>query len=472
MRITKFLKVFMSSILLIEPAKTKSGSDSIWNTIKQSSLPFGLLQLAAFIKANNIKVDLIDLQVKKFSEAEFLERVLKLRPDFFGITANTVQIKPGLSIAKLLKQNFPNIKIVFGGIHATVMADEVLAEQFVDFVVRGEGEQTIVELLAGRAYSEINGLSYKINGQIIHNQPRELIADLNLLPTPAYELIDLKLYRPTLGNFKQLPSVSITTSRGCPGTCTFCFSGAMGKKIRFMSAQKIFNHIKFLHDKFGVRDINFYDDTFTVNRANVFELCKMLIEAKLGISWGCMSRLDCVSEEILEMMHEAGCHQIGYGIETTSKEILENIKKRVPPLERIKEIVETTKKIGIEVRAMFMLGNPGETEMTMEDSIKFAKSLNADIYLFNVTTPYPGTEMFGWADKNEYLITKNWDNYDLYHYVMRLPTVDNKTIEKYYKKAYRSCYLRPSFIIRRLRKINSWNLLKAHVQTFTYFLKS
>jgi len=184
-----------------------------------------------------------------------------------------------------------------------------------------------------------------------------------------------------------------------------------------------------------------------------------------------MSRLDAVSSDVLEKMGRAGCHQIGYGIESSSPTILANIKKRVP-LSKAKEITVMTKKAGIDVRAMFMLGNPGETEETMEDTIKFAISLDADLYLFNITTPFPGTQMFSWAQENGYLATRNWDDYDLSHQVMRLPTVNNKKIQGYYRRAYRRCYLRPSYILKRLKKINSTSSLKAHIRMIPYLLRT
>jgi radical SAM superfamily enzyme YgiQ (UPF0313 family) len=302
-----------------------------------------------------------------------------------------------------------------------------------------------------------------------HNEERAFIENLDALPYPAYDLINLRDYKPTLGNFKNLPSVSMITSRGCPGTCTFCYSGCMGKRIRFMSAKRIFGEIRMLYETYGIRDICFYDDTFTANKRNVMELCRMLSAEDLNLTWSCMSRLDYVSPELLEGMGKAGCHQIGYGIESSSPVILRNIKKKVP-LERAKEIADATKKTGIDVRAMFMFGNPGETEETMEETINFALSLDADLYLFNIATPFPGTEMFAWAQEKGYLATRNWDDYDLSHQIMELPTVSNRKISEYYRKAYRRCYLRPSYILKRLKKISSLEGLKAHVRMLPYLL--
>ncbi|MFC2154784.1 B12-binding domain-containing radical SAM protein [Candidatus Altiarchaeota archaeon] len=401
----------------------------------------------------------------------FRGKLLEFRPSFVGFTSTTVQINNCLILSKIVKETLPDSKTVMGGVHPTVLTEETLSNESVDFIVRGEGENTLLELLSRRKVSEIDGLSYKKDGRITHNKERGFIDDIDTFPHPAYDLLALDKYKPTLGNFKQLPSISMITSRGCPGQCTFCYSGLMGKKIRFMSAERILDEIKFLISEYGIRDLTFYDDTFTANKRNVMDLCDLLISERLGLTWSCMSRLDYVSSDLLEKMSKAGCHQIGYGIETCDPEIMKNIKKNAP-LERAKELIEMTQRSGIDARAMFMLGNPGETAETMEKTIDFALSLDADLYLFNVTTPFPGTEMFSWAEREGYLKTKNWEDYNLYTFVMDLPTVDNETIQKYYKKAYSRCYMRPSYILKRLKKIDSLDTLKAHIEMVPYLAKN
>lgn len=459
----------MDSALLVNPPKAPFTSENIWGAIKESSLPIGLVQLAAFIRASGFSVRIIDLCVEEYTEMAFRERLRELNPTYVGFTSTTIQINNGLRLAKLVKEELPRARIVFGGVHPTVLPEEVVCDEAVDYVVRGEGEESTVKLLSGEDASKIDGLSYKEGGRILHNGRGEFIQNLDILPYPAYDLLRLGDYTPTLGNFKKLPSISMITSRGCPGTCTFCYSGTMGARIRFMSAPRILGEIQMLRESYGIRDICFYDDTFTANKKNVIELCDLMIESDMDITWSCMSRLDAVSSDVLEKMGEAGCHQIGYGIESSSQKILANIKKRVP-LSKAKEIVAMTKAAGIDVRAMFMFGNPGETEETMEDTIKFAISLDADLYLFNITTPFPGTEMFAWAQENGYLKTRNWDDYDLSHQVMELPTASSKTIREYYRKAYRRCYLRPAYMLKRLKKINSTSSLKAHMRMIPYLL--
>ncbi|MFH1834643.1 MAG: radical SAM protein [Methanobacteriota archaeon] len=460
----------MNSILLVNPPRAVMDAKNIWAGIADASLPISLIQLAAYVRERGFKVGVLDLCLGEFSEDEFRIRLENENSGYIGLTSTTVQIKNGLEVARIVKEVSPETKVVFGGVHSTVLTDEVISNESVDTVVRGEGEETLTEILSGKSLKDISGISFKENGRIINNPLRDFIKDIDALPFPAYDLVDLSKYSPTLGNFKQLPSISMITSRGCPGTCTFCYSGCMGKRIRFMTAERIFKEISHLHERYGIRDITFYDDTFTANKKNVSNLCSLLVNSGLGITWSCMSRIDAVDAKLVGEMKRAGCHQIGYGIESASPQILENIRKNVP-LDKVSDVVDFTKRAGIDVRAMFMLGNPGETEKTMQETIDFALRLDPDLCLFNVTTPYPGTEMFKWADENGFLKTKDWDEYDLYHFVMELPTVSNEKISRYYDLGYKSFYMRPKYMFKRLLKINSWTLFKAHIHMLPHLLR-
>lgn len=168
------------------------------------------------------------------------------------------------------------------------------------------------------------------------------------------------------------------------------------------------------------------------------------------------SRVDTIDEKLLYRMKQTGCHQISYGIESACSEILRNIGKNTN-CEEAERSIRLTKKAGIDVRAAFMLGNPGETEKTMEETLAFAIRLNPEIAMFNITTPFPGTEMFEWADRHNYLITKNWDDYDLAHPVLELPTVSSKKVQEFYRKAYRKFFLRPSYLAKRIARLRRYN---------------
>ena len=224
-----------------------------------------------------------------------------------------------------------------------------------------------------------------------------------------------------------------------------------------------------MQKKYKIKEISFYDDTFTAFRENVKEFCERIIRGKNDITWSCMSRVDFVDSDLLRLMKRAGCHQIGYGIESSSQEILKNIRKPMP-MELTKEKIKLTKDFGIDGTAMFMLGNPGETEETLKETINFAISLNPDLAIFNIVTPFPGTEMYNWAKKNNYLLDMEWHEFDLASVVMRLPTITAEKIQYYYKFAYKSFYMRPAYLFKRIYKMKSLIDLRNNIKSLRSIL--
>jgi radical SAM superfamily enzyme YgiQ (UPF0313 family) len=260
------------------------------------------------------------------------------------------------------------------------------------------------------------------------------------------------------------------SSRGCPGKCTYCYGNILGKKIRFKSPWNIYSEIKYLQDSYGIREIAFYDDTFTTSKRNVQEFCRLIIDNDLDLTWSCFSRVDTVDYDTLKLMKQSGCHQISVGIESGDEQILKNIQKHIN-LEQAEIMVKNCREIGIVIRACFMLGNPGETAQTLKKTIEYSKKLDPDIALYNITTPFPGSKMYDWAKENGYLLTEDWRKYDLAQVVMELPTIDSKDLLDAYKKAYRGFYLRPSYILKRLFRIrtmhdlrSNWNALMAIIK--------
>ena len=435
--------------LLINPYwKKKKGS--IWNEVSGCVIPHGLAVIAACLEKAGAEVRVLDTSAQVMTPAQLKEAIGSLHYDYIGITATTFIINDALAIARVCRESVPSAKIVFGGVHPTIFPEEVLGSEFVDLVVRGEGEETVVDLMT-KVPEEIQGLSYKKAGKISHNPPRPFVRDLDSLPLPAYHLFPMNKYYPALGGYRRLPAISMITSRGCPGQCTFCYKEMFGTKVRTRSPESLCAEIRSLRDKYGIKEIVFYDDTFTVYQDRVLALCDLLVKERLDISWSCMSRIDFVNERMLRAMKKAGCHQICYGIESGDEAVLNNIKKPLS-LKRAEEVCAFTRSAGITLRLSFMLGNPGETESSMEKTIRLAIRLDPDIVQFNITTPYPGSAMFVWAKQLGYLNTFNWQDYDLSHMVMDLPTVDRATVEKYYSRAYKKFYLRPRFIFRRAAK--------------------
>lgn len=453
------------SILLIDPPRGVISKGTLWRTVKRRLPALGLAYIAAYLEKNGYAVCIIDMNVEKIDFTRLKEIISSKKCQFLGITATTVQINSALHIAQEIKKTFPELKIVMGGPHPSVMPDEILGNEYIDYVVRGEGELTVLELVRGDDPQNILGLSFKRNGSLVHNHPRPFIEDLDKMPFPARHLLPMDKYSPTPGNYLRLPAASMITSRGCPGRCTFCNTDMFGKTIRFRTAKNIAEEITSLIRDYKIKEVSFYDDTFSVNKKNIQELCDIILKDKIDITWSCMSRIDCMDPNLLKQMKKAGCHSICYGIESADRQILENINKRIS-LDRVQEVLNWTKEAKIQVRVSFMFGNPGETQNTMEESIRYAISLEPDIFIFNITTPFPGTAMFNWAKNNNYLKVFNWDDYDLGKVVMKLPTVDPEVIKKYYKLAYQSCYFRLGYFRQRLGKIRSFSALMMHIRIF------
>jgi len=444
----------MLDAVLINPCLFKKESN-IWKKIDSCFPSLGLASIAGYARDKGFKVRIIDAPALRLS-VEGFEKYLKFNSQYYqakyiGFTATTFSVKIAYEMAKIAKRIYPAAKIVFGGVHATVLPDEVIKKGEIDIAVQGEGEITFYEILSGKDLPEIKGIVFKKGGQIIFNSPRERIGNLDELPFPAYDLLPMDRYYPAKGSYERLPAISMLTSRGCPGRCAFC-NKTLGEKMVFRSAGSLFKEIKMLVNDFKIRQIMFYDDTFTVYKDNIKKFCQLLLNEKIDIAWCCFSRVDYIDLEILKLMKKAGCHQIMYGIESGDQKVLDSINKKTD-LGLSRKVVELTKKAGIDVRGAFMLGNPIETRETVLKTLNFALELEPEVAIFNITTPYPGTAMFEEADKKGLITTYDWDDYDLSKPVMRLENISQEEIIKLYKYCYRRFYFRPKYILRRIKRL-------------------
>lgn len=453
--------------LLVNPARNVE-KDNIWSIVKSSTPPIGLAVLAALLEQRGVPVDIIDAQALQLTNEEVVDLACANGTyDIIGLTATTPEITSAINTAQLMRNAFPEARILFGGVHPTLFHRELVEAGIADFVIRGEGEEPIPMLATAVSLHEVPSLTWRSDsGEVVVNPLTEGLADLNSLPLPAYHKLPMERYHSALGAARRSPSLGMITSRGCPGTCTFCYSGMFGKKIRYVSADLVFEHILFLKKQYGIREISFYDDTFTSNKRRVIDLCTRLIKERLDISWSCFARVDTVDQELLNVMQRAGCHQIMYGFESGDDSVLMILNKRVTS-NNYSDIVRMTRAAGIDIRGAFMIGSPGESEQSLISTIQFSTSLNIQFAIFNITTPYPGTELYAWAEKNDFLIHRNWEQYDLAHAVMKLPTLSKEMIQKYYRQAYRTFYFRPTYILRRLPGIFSPALITAGWEVFS-----
>lgn len=438
---------------------------NIWNVVNSVTPPLGLALLAGVLHKHGHRADIIDAYALDLSVDQVVK---KIDPSFdvIGMSSMTVEIDNVIVLARRIRNLYPNIRILLGGVHPSLFHRQLMEGGICDMVIRNEGEVAIRRLADGDALDSIPGLTWRDTGRdIIVNDKADGFTDLNELPYPAYNKLPMHRYRPALGAARHIPSIGMITSRGCPGICTFCFSGMFGRKIRYTAPEIILEHMLHLRDNYGVREISFYDDTFTSHRKRIVHLCEMLIDRRVNMTWSCFARVDSVNPKLLKLMHAAGCHQIMYGFEAFDEKILKAINKSV----RVKDyapVAAMTREAHIDIRGAFMLGSPGETEKSLQTSIDYSKKLGIEFAIYNITTPYPGTAMFEWARSNGMLSHTDWKLYDLAHAILDLPTVSRETVEHYYKRAFREFYLRPSYILKRILAIRTIYEFRTYLQAF------
>lgn len=374
------------------------------------ALATGSTYLAAMLRENGHEVRILDLLISEPCPEKVHREVSDWKPELVGITSVTMTFPMASRIASWVKMAWPHTIVVLGGPHVSFLPERSLAEcKEADIVVRGEGEETIVELAMalekGRDLRSVKGLTYKRNGEFVSTPDRPLVGDLDSLPAPAWDLLPLARYRVLRGK------VGVLSSRGCPYGCIFCVGHRMvGRKGRFRDPVKVADEVEWLAKR-GFPSIGIDDDLFTRNKKHAMAICEELKARRLGITWHAFARVDTVDPELLRTMAEAGCTDVLYGVESGSQEILRRIGKRIT-LEQVVKAVRMGRETGIRIFASFILGLPGETRETLKATARFARSLGCQ-YGFHVLSPFPGTRI--WEEREALgikIITERWDHYD------------------------------------------------------------
>lgn len=434
----------------------------------------GLAYLAAVLEKEGFPVKIIDAPVLGYQQKEIIKEAKKFKPTIIGLSSTTREFPAALKLASNLKRHFKECLLIIGGPHVTVTPKQTMKHKCFDLALLGEAERTIVELIKTlekdkKNLGDIKGVAFKKGRKVIITPSRPFIKNLDNLPFPARHLLPpLEKCRPTPVSYKNLPVGTIMTSRGCPFHCTFCARNVFGNQVRLRSPKNVVDEMEILVKKYGASEIRVWDDTFNLDPNRVIEICKEILKRKLVFSWTCQARVNFVNPRMLSWMKRAGCWQISYGIESGNQEILNKIKKGIT-LKTAREAVAKTKKAGIEVKCFFMLGLPGETEETMQETIDFAKKLDPDTATFCIILPFPGTEIYQEAIKTGEFRKVPFENYILYQ-TKRLPFVPKgltaKKILTYESKAYREFYFRPKIFLRELLKIRNLSTLQAKIKGF------
>ncbi|KON32290.1 hypothetical protein AC478_00750 [miscellaneous Crenarchaeota group-1 archaeon SG8-32-3] len=367
-------------------------------------IPLGIAYLGAVAEKADHEVSVIDCQAEKLTPDTFRQRISQQNPDVIGITATTLLYKSAKKILEIAKEQHPKATTMIGGSHVSFWDENTLNESpSIDLVVRREGELTFLELLervaAEKPFTGVLGTTFRASdGNIIRNEDRPFLQDLDSLPSPAYHLLPLEAFR-RMGK----TIFPLVTSRGCVQWCDFCSTVRMfGRSYRMRSPKNVVDEMEKLHTKYGESQFTFYDDAFTVNRQHVLQMCEDIKARKLNITWDCETRVDMVDEELLTAMYNAGCITVWFGVESGSEKILCQMNKKIK-LEETRQAFKTAQKVGLMTIASAVIGFPGETEETAWETINFINSLNPDDIGFYVATPYPGTPMYEQVVKNGWL---------------------------------------------------------------------
>jgi radical SAM superfamily enzyme YgiQ (UPF0313 family) len=415
--------------------------------ITNKSPSLGLLHLASEVRLNGFEPSIIESDIFDLTIDDVVAQVCESKPKYVGITLFTVGVWGAAGIARQIKQRLPETTIIVGGPHIASMGPETM-ERFreFDYAVVGEGEKVLMDLLTalenGTDLFQVPGIIYR-DGAFLRVTPGNPVNKLlDDLPMPAWDLLPNfpQAYLPAIYDFPRGPVATIAASRGCPFHCKFCDTSTFGAKVRHYSPRKVFEMMKHLKETYGVRHILFVDDLFLASKVRVTELCNLLLESKLNMTWTCTARVDTVKPEVLELMKKAGCWEISFGLETGSDELLQKMDKaaRVAASE---EAVGWTANAGIRVKGLFMLGYPGETRETIEITKQFVCRIPMTIMNLTKFTPYPGSpvyrDLYGTNIRDDH-----WEKMNGMNFVWAPEGMTVEDLDRHYQEVLVSFYRR------------------------------
>lgn len=419
--------------------------------------PLGILSIATVLKKAGHSVAVLDGTIQPYNA--IMEEINRCGPDIIGISAMTLMWPKVKLLSGELKKRWPGIDIIAGGVHASIIKEKALLEvPDLDAVCWGEGEFAMLEYAENFSKpsprTAIDGIAFRgEDGSLIIGNDRDPINNLDLLPIPDRSLLPVTKYAGAIDQYQELPVTNMITTRGCPFKCIFCLPDLLGSGTRYRSADKVIEEIEYLIDEFGIRDIAFWDDIFTLNKERVFDLCQKIIEKRLGFIWSAQARADCVTPEMLELMARAGCWKLFYGVESLVQKNLDTLKKG-ETVKQIFDAVKWTKQAGIEAEGSFIFGIPGETFKDGLETIELANKLNLDYAKFYALCPYGRLRQE--IEKYGALCTSDDENFTGGNVVTFVPfTMSKGELQKLLYVAYRKFYLKPKIIYRRLKTIGN-----------------
>ena len=421
MLIILFIKWVASvKILLLNPPMNYGAYNQAGRLyVDKSYPPLGLGYIAAVLERAGFKVKLIDMIDASFEDAETTLRMEK--PDVIGISCNLTDFRWGaLKLSQIAKHVDSNIVVILGGSHATYLYKQILENFPVDYIVRFEGELASVELLTAIEHNSdvrhVRGIAYRNEkGEVKKNKDRPPIGDLDSLPFPAQHLFNPEKYihysspiRFRGQKVKELESRNLMASRGCPFNCKYCsVTRYWHRHCRLRSARNVVDEMEMLHKHYGINHFNFFDDTFTLKPERVIILCKEILKRKLDVCWECVTRVDYITEKMLSWMKKAGCLSISYGVESGSPTVLKKVNKKYTHSQIVKAF-RMTHEAGILAYILLMVGNPNESEVSINETVELIRVIKPDKIRTTLTMVYPATDLYQTCKKIGFINDSYW----------------------------------------------------------------
>lgn len=397
------------------------------------------------IKKHQVKI--VDLDLVSDSWVELKRQIKSFGPEVVAVSVKTPIYPIATELMFKAKKISPKITTIIGGVHATLCPEEVVSARCFDIVVVGEGDFALPTLLAKKNLNNFKGKIYQ--------DKRTPINNLDDLPLPAWQLFDLSKYRNSRLSCRKNPAGLLETSRGCAYRCNFCCKAIFGTHYRVKSPKRVVDEMEYML-KCGFKEIHIADDSFTQNIERAKEICREIIRRKLKFPWSLLNgiRVNFTDWEFFQLAKQAGCWQVGFGIESGDQRILDKVGKG-SKLAEIRRAVLLAERAGLETFGFFILGLLGETEKSMAKTINFAKSLPLSTAKFDVCIPYPGTDYYQKLKAQNRILTQDWSAYCL-HQVDK-PLFEHEdlswaTLRRYYRRAFREFYLRPAYLWNRFKR--------------------
>ena len=423
--------------------------------VPQYSYPLGLMYIAAYLRSrrSELEIEIVDLRCTRDPFTVLRRELREFQPDVVGVSALTCEAESMHAVAEMTKTHSQRTTVVVGGPHISACTDDVIADQHIDVWAIGEGEETFCELVTAlqdkNDLDSIPGIGYRDSGETHLTSPREPISNLDALPFPAWDLVDIDAYAKygRAGNLRRGRFLPLYTSRGCPYQCYYCHN-LFGKQFRARSAGNVIEEVRLIQERYGVRDLEVYDDIFNLDLERAKSICRGLIELDFDVTLAFPNgvRADRLDHELVRLLAEAGTTNLAVAVETASPRLQRKIGKNLA-LDRVREAISWADKAGIVTNGYFMLGFPSETQEEIRETIAYAEETDLHFASFFIVTPYPGTPLWSEVMDSEGASRLDFRAYNYLSGYFNLTDLNSKQLRTLQREAYRRFYARKAFKI-------------------------